>query len=1227
MLFSLPAAAQTSYGTVLGTVTDNTGAVVPGVNITLVNTATSESHNVKTDDHGNYEFVNLLPGVYKIKFEHQGFKKMERANVEVKVSTVVRIDLAMVVGAVEQVVEVTGQAPMLDTESSTVGAVIEGQVVTETPLSGRNVMNLIGLTAGVVPQGSASGSVQSNQHGGTFSNPAGWGNYQIGGGMSGESAMFLDGQPLNGTMGNDPLIVPAQDIIAEFRVETNTVSPEFGRFSGGVVNMTTKQGSNKFHGTAYEYLRNTVLDANNWINKAQLDGVPLVARPNLDQNQYGAYIGGPIKKDKAFIFGSWEHFHLRFGDPYFVNVPTTQNMAGCYAPFVNYYVSGSQILGPVNQTAIPIGGPTYYPIATGSNYTSQNCPVGDYVIPATAGSTGSGHSAVYFTGFDPVGQYIMTHYYSAPGTPGVSLGGNIGIANGNAASGSAYDQATIRADYQLSANQRLFGRFTYWNAFTIAEDPFQNGYGKPGEKHQSYLGDFGDTWTISPKTVADFRLSYSGMNWDSMAPSTGKNLSVYGSSNWTALGNGQLTWNQNIDPMIPGGPLWGMFMDQTQLSFDNIIAASGSVTKLAGRHTLKFGGEWRMTNFSNWGGGAVGSASGAFLFLPFMFTDNWWSNLQVGAPTAGGTETVRETGLRMYYGGLYASDIFQVNHKLTLNYGVRWEQPGAFAENHDDNTVFLPNTIDPTAYLAVSAVGATTNYALANQKGLLALVNSSDYPSRYDQQLKWNLFSPRVGFAYRVTNKTVIKSGFGMSLLPSNASGSQSPISTASNSVTPADVIPANNAHTTALSNLYTSVTGMSAGLLQPTGRNTTTTAVSAYPCYPKTATGCTTASTINAPIYRAQQYGGNIGVQVPYYSYPMATQWNFSIGQDFGNGTSLEVGYVGAKGTHLPDNGPNNINQWSDAQIALAISDGCQTSTGATSSSCPFEGTGIMAGPTAAGTLALPYPMYQAVTQNRAYWGNSMYHALQARFQKRFVQGSYIQTAYTWSKMISDVDSLLGFVELGAVGGGGGPQDEYNHKAERSVSSFTVPQRATISYFLALPFGKHQHYGAGVTGVAGKLISGWGVNGITTFQTGFPLAFTAQATSLTTYWQAGTPRPVVVSGCAQAVSGSPSQRVKNNDWFNGSCFTQPGNYSFGNAPRVNGNLHAQGIDNSDISAVKKTTIKEGQTFEFRAEFFNVANWTRFGPPDTGVGDQTYGQIQQTANQPRLVQFAFRYNF
>jgi hypothetical protein len=1206
----LPASAggQEAYGTIVGTVIDATGAVVPGVNITLVNKNTAEQHAAAANDRGGYQFVNLLPGTYTVTFERQGFKKLVHDDVEVKVSTVSRIDAEMQVGAVETQVVVTAQAPLIDTQSSTVGAVVEGKVVEETPLNGRNVMNLIALEPGVVPQGSASGSVQSNQHGGTFSNPAGWGNYQIGGGMSGQSAMFLDGQPLNGTQNNSPVIVPAQDIIQEFRVETNTVSPEYGRFAGGVVIMTTKQGSNKWHGSAYEYLRNKDFNANDFFSK-QADQ----PRAEWTQNQYGAFVGAPIKKEKAFFFASWEGFRLRMQDPNTnVEIPTAAEMGGDFSAALNTAQGAIGTDGCGNN------------IYNGSLFdpTSDFDPMthsfkGDCVFynPGTGA-----YNVIPQNRWDNTGAYIINHYYTYHnGTAVPAAGGAFNLWSGNGASGSDYDQITGRVDYNMGARHRLFARYTNWNADTIAEDPFKNGYGKPGELHQTHQATIGDTYTISDKTIADLRFSYSGMHWDSVPPSEGKDMSVYDSTDsngfgagntWTTLAN-QLSFKQNLDAASPPGtgPIWGLFMDVTQVTYDNILGATGSVIRIQGRHTLKAGGEWRYTNF---GGVFDNTAAGQFMFVPdspytgdpnpnpaFSNTGSNWADLLMGMPVGGSTQTVIETGSQMFYGGLYAMDTFQLNRKLTLNYGVRWEQPGAFREHHDLNTVFLPGANDPDAVV---------NEATVTEPGLLALVNSSDYRSRYDQDLKWDLFVPRAGFAYRLSDKTVVKGGFGMSFLPSNGQGSSSAITAASNAITPANVFPAvyGTPEHSWLQNAYNNGTE----LMQPAGRNTSATNLvySSPPPTPPTTINC-------SPTYRCLAYGSSISVQIPNFKTPTATQWNLIVGQDFGKGMSLELGYVGAKGTHLPNNGNGNINQLPESAITTN-----QAACDGAAAACPLLTNGGHAVAQQA-QLLFPYPQYVGVTQNRQYWGSSIYHGLQALYKKNFQQGSNAQVAYTWSKMISDVDSLYSFVEESTVGSG--PQDQYNHRAERSISSFDVPQHLTISYFLALPIGKAQRYGKNASGFTDRLIGGWGINGITNFQTGFPLAMTAPATSLSSYFNAGTPRPDIT--CNPKLSGAAKDRL--SEWFTTTCFAKPGNFSFGNAPRNQSDLRANGIDNWDLSAVKKTALKEGEDLEFRAEFFNIANHPQFAAPDTGLGDPQFSVVTSTANKPRLVQFALRYSF
>jgi hypothetical protein len=911
--------------------------------------------------------------------------------------------------------------------------------------------------------------------------------------------------------------------------------------------MTSKQGGNKFNGSLYEYVRNRDFNANDYFSKQANQ-----PRGQWTQNQYGVTVGGPIKKDKAFFFGAWEGFRLRLGDPNTnIQLPTSAEMGGNF----------SALLGPTTNTKDPCGntiykGAIYDPLTTGP---AGECVFTGNVIPSNR--------------WDSAGSYIINHYYTTHnGTTFTNVaGGAFNLWSGNGGSGSDYDQITGRADINLNAKQRLFIRYTNWTADTIAEDPFLNGYGKPGEKHQTHQAVIGDTYTINEKTIADVRLSYSGMHWDSMAPSQGKDLSVYGGV-WPQLAS-QVTWKQNVDAALPaGGPIWGLFMDVSQESYDNILSAIGSVTRIQGRHTLKFGGEWRYNNNSNI---AANNASGQFLFVPGSpYTGNMWADLLLGTPIGGGTSTVRETGSQMIYGGLYAMDTFQLSQKLTLNFGIRWEQPGAFRDHHDLETVFLPGVQDTTAVV---------NGATVSEPGLLALVNSSNYASRYDQQLKWDLFVPRVGFAYRATNSLVVKGGFGISMLPSNSQGSSSPITGASNSINPGNVFPAifGTASHTWLQNAYGGT------LVQPTGR---------------------------ASNYRTAAYGSSISVQIPYYTAPYASQWNFSLGQDFGKGLSLEAGYVGAKGTHLPNNGNNNINQISESSIA-SYKSACD------GKSCSLlTPTGSL---TSAAQLLFPYPQYVGVTRNRNYWGSSIYHGLQARLQKQLKQGSYAQASWTWSKMISDVDSLYGFVEEATVASG--PQDEYNHRAERAISSFDTPQRVQLSYFLALPFGKGQHFANSLNGVADRIVGGWGLNGITTFQKGFPLALQAAATTLSSDFNAGTPRPNITSGCSVAISGSAESRI--NKYFNTSCFTQPGNFSFGSAPRNQSNLRSPGDNNWDLSLVKKTPILESQNLEFRAEFFNIANHPRFMAPNTTLSSAQFGQITSTANKPRLIQLALRYNF
>src|SRR5580704_13448901 len=332
-VFSPSLEAQTTYGSVTGLVADSSGAAITGADVTVTNTGTAEKRVQQTGTDGLYSFVNLLPGQYRIEVEKPGFKRIARPDVVVEVGQSVRIDLTMQVGEVSQTVEVTGETPQLQAESSSIGQVVEERKANELPLNGRNVFNLISLAPSVVPQGSATGTPVGV-------NPFGWGNYQVNGSFGNESAEYLDGQPLNIGYINLPVVIPTQDSIQEFKVQTSNLGADWGKFSGGVINLSTKSGTNGLHGEAYEYLRNRVLNANDPFNKANeiKQGKPNKA-PAFTQNQFGANAGGPLiiphvydGKDKTFWFFSWEGFRLRQGaSPVLTTVPTSAELGGDFS--------------------------------------------------------------------------------------------------------------------------------------------------------------------------------------------------------------------------------------------------------------------------------------------------------------------------------------------------------------------------------------------------------------------------------------------------------------------------------------------------------------------------------------------------------------------------------------------------------------------------------------------------------------------------------------------------------------------------------------------------------------------------------------------------------------------------------------------------------------------------------------------------------------------------------
>src|SRR6202045_259928 len=356
---------QNVYGSITGTVTDSSGAAISDASDVLPNLDNGEKHSIQSGSSGNYTFVNILPGRYKLEGEKTGFKKFVREPIAVQIESGLRLDISLPVGAQTETVEVTSEVPLLQPETNSLGQVVEQRSVTELPLNGRNPLALVALVPGVVPQGqpSAGNSSTSNPVG---ANPFALGDFQVGGGMAGQSQILIDGVPTNGAYLNVVTVIPTQDAIEEFKVQTNNLGPEYGRFAGGVINLSTKSGTNSFHGSAYEFIRNKVLNANDFF--ANSNGI---ARPAFTQNQFGANVGGPVFKDKLFFFSSYEGFRQREGNTFLGWVPTQAERGGDFSQ-----TGSTDTKDPVTglPSALNIYDPTTSGVGTNSNCNANPAP-------------------------------------------------------------------------------------------------------------------------------------------------------------------------------------------------------------------------------------------------------------------------------------------------------------------------------------------------------------------------------------------------------------------------------------------------------------------------------------------------------------------------------------------------------------------------------------------------------------------------------------------------------------------------------------------------------------------------------------------------------------------------------------------------------------------------------------------------------------------------------------
>jgi hypothetical protein len=1262
--------SQTTYGSIAGSVADTSGASITDATVTLTNLGTQEKRTQSSGADGLFNFVNLFPGQYRVDVEKQGFKHFTQTAITVDVQQNTRVDAALQVGEVSQVVEVTSATPLLQTETSSLGTVVDQREANELPLNGRNIFNLTTITPSVIPQGSTEGNVVGK-------NPFDFANYQIGGAFANEGGEYLDGQPLNIGYINLPFLVPTQDSISEFKVQDNNLGPEWGKFAGGIINMSTKSGTNTWHGEGYEYLRNKALNTNEFFNKVEelQAGTSNTPVPFV-QNQFGGAVGGAIIKNRTFVFGSYEGFRLRQGTPFNTTVPTTAERGG---DFSDLCLTGFN---------------TPDPHGSGVNICSDTNPSGENVhqlynpIAFTGPLSGVTNSASTSTSFrvpfannnisgviNPTSAYLLNKLIANPTTTGTVL--NF-LASGS--TGGDTDEYVARVDQTINSKQTIFGRFSYWKLLSLSQDPFNTGLcvDRCAEKTNSKSVALGYNYAITSNTIFNLSASISRFHylrapvnddfdmtqegWPAaynalvpslertpLTPCFGQNDSLVGCSQGQSSID-DLNTQFNISPqvtMIRGHHtyVWGMQLEE---GYDDYLQTN------TGGGLISFGGAWTSAIPNTIGAGNVqgaGAGNGED-FADFLLGYGNGQGAAFGNQTTGSLVISGPISGKQTYRAFFFGDTWHATPKLTLNLGVRYELQGPWSERYDKQSYFNPSATNAS----VTGCSGTAGSACP---GDVFLVGTGANSSRNNLPLSYKQVLPRLGFAYAADSKTVIRGGYGIFFIPNYVSFNANPYNDILNSAT---------------SNFYSSNDHGITPAATLNANTCTWAANNSLPCLgagpfnqgtPGSGVGADNITAVAGrnPQPNVSQYAltqnnfSDTGYTVQKYGY--LEQYNFDIQRQLPAGFFADVAYAGSHGVHLEQSN-TNINQIPDSFIAGAAAQYAANPAATPTIAQPFPGTtactpgqttpcypfsqalpgGLGPGNLNNGQLDRPYPQYAGLNLNAFGCCGSSYNALQATVTRRFQGGGTMLVSYTNSKLMSNTDTLTSWLEGGTTGGVGAVQDWNNLKGERSLSSQDIPQRLVASYVLDLPFGHGKKFLSGMSGFGNAVVSGWGLDGITTLQRGFPVKISWGGSNALTGAGVGigTLRPDYVPGCDKTQPGSSLTRaIVTKEWFNTSCFTAPSGetagvqnnpWTFGDEPRVDATLRQQGVVNFDFAVFKRTSIMERLNVEFRAEFFDLFNHPQFGPPNSTETSSTFGQVTNTVNSTfRIVQFGLKFIF
>jgi len=1274
--------AQSTGGRILGRVADSSGAVLAKVKVTATNDATGISRDTETNGSGDYVFPEVPVGTYTLTFDLSGFKTNVRKSVTLDVNQVITLNMTMQVGASKEVVEVTSEAPLVDTTSTQLGAVADARSITQLPLNARDTYQFLQLQPGVMSTvGSPNSVVYGSDRAGAVS---------VNGGRGRSNNFSVNGGDANDQFVNLPTVQPSPDSIEEFRILTNTFDAEYGRNSGSVVNVITKSGTNSFHGNMYEFFRNTVLNASPYCFPA-IQGI-VCDKPKFNQNQFGGTFGGPIKKDQTFFFASYEGRRIRQGIPSpAVTVPTIAERPNPLNPTVNDgqsgivadFSGGTPFAGSLTDTyallqrpkcaaAISsLSGIALPPAHTDSvPYGGTYDQSGNLLSPGIFTDVADGRDNVIpLECLDATAVDLLKLVPTPPA--GTNLIQTVPVQPERG------DQFTVRLDHRLNAKQNL--SFYYYFDDHHVVSPFAQfqaaGANVPGfgsitnERFQQW--NLSHTWTISNTTVNEFRFNYNReaqKTFQHPVSTSTVQDSCPAAPSWLtdALGpvpcfsDGTATNDLGIHPnlgptregvpfvQVSGGFTIGNNGEGELPQVGNSFQWSDSISKILGKHSLKFGGDVRRQRFDQI---LYFDVNGEF-FVDGTSTnatlgDNVFPDYMLGFPGSYGqgsaqVENVRSTGLY-----LFAQDSWKIKPNLTLNYGLRWELNTPIADISKHVQTFRPGQ-KSTVYPCLDT--ANTDCSSMTPVGLV--VPGDAGISNAMTQTYYRAFAPRIGISWSpgTSGKTSIKAGWGLFYNPIEQlvleqfsaeppfGGSTFPFNTFFN--TP--FLDQSGGFSYPNPFGLPSLAGVN-GILNPP-RN----------------------KPVDWGLFRPILLFGQFQ---PKMRSQYSAQYNLTIERELARDLKLQVGYVGSQGHRLlatHDLNYGNPQTCLDLNAVLGdgtcgqyFADSVFSIPGNTVLPVDFHlpyaqnhsviPAGTTLGPngitlvglrkysspqcdplTGTGCPADGIPVFSSIFAQDTI-ASSAYNSLQVSLDKRFAHGLQFTTAYTFSKSFDQASSFEGILN---------PIDP---RISRSLSNFDARHRIVFSYYWELPF---QHY----SGARGKLLNGWAVSGITTFQTGFPIRIQSLADNELMYSfdfeLPGEPNQIAPFRTMRPQSHGnyffdPNSFTENastpNDPTNPNsppnctdqkvfgCYDPTLFGSLGNAKRTI--CCGPHISNTDFAILKTIALSETRRIDFRAEFFNIFNHTQFFTPDGNTSDGSqFGQVVQ-ARDPRLVQFALKFFF